>query len=502
MRSLADHIDILDRNTKNIKDLAGNIAPSALAAGPFTNAILHSHLGDLIRDVDPSELGLFSLVQPERASAQEQPLELERLNFHGATPLRRTNIRHDDASRGRDADPELYAKAAMKYMDRYQLVRPMPRAQAQVQAILERIPILKQSIENLTDSLYQLDEAKTSTEPNYKTQLEEEERHIRNLRDKLSELTNKRTSLAKVKKSHLDLGENKSITHRPLASSRPNTDEDEFWNTPAASTRTLKFSGESLLMDEHVDFGDISTISFSASPAISKTAPNIFTDAVVDLPVEDTERRLFRASDLVSDEITSPKLPLKGLSKPVPATTADNSNDHSLDPKLAADAISSASQVPVSNRSKSGGVEDTLGITITREIEIIVTKIWTLMSDLVIVAAATKAIQLHDKPSTRDMIKYLESMQEVTPPDQLSATNDDGPSLQQVLTATLLVGLLASPTNHSLPLSNVKELLATRTDGAANPSHSNSSRIVYGCVAKRLLKIDRTGGEQIVRFDV
>lgn len=94
-------------------------------------------------------------------------------------------------------------------------------------------------------------------------------------------------------------------------------------------------------------------------------------------------------------------------------------------------------------------------------------------------------------------------MQGVTPSDHISTTaSGSGPSLQQVLTAALLVGLLASSTDHSLPLSKVKELLATRTDGTVNPSQFNSSRIVYGCVAKRLLKIDRTGGEQIVRFDV
>lgn len=94
-------------------------------------------------------------------------------------------------------------------------------------------------------------------------------------------------------------------------------------------------------------------------------------------------------------------------------------------------------------------------------------------------------------------------MQKVTPSDELSSVSTSGaPTLQQVLTAALLVGLLASSAEHSLPLTKVKELLATRTDSAANPAHPNSSRIVYGCVAKRLLKIDRSGGEQVVRFDV
>lgn len=85
----------------------------------------------------------------------------------------------------------------------------MPRAQVQVQAILERIPVLRRSIEDLTDGLHQLEQvrncfgtiaasyslspcqAHTSTEPDYKSRLEEEERIIRELRAKLTQLTNK-----------------------------------------------------------------------------------------------------------------------------------------------------------------------------------------------------------------------------------------------------------------------------------------------------------------------
>lgn len=36
----------------------------------------------------------------------------------------------------------------------------MPRAQAQIQAILERIPILRQNIEDLNDKLHQREEVR------------------------------------------------------------------------------------------------------------------------------------------------------------------------------------------------------------------------------------------------------------------------------------------------------------------------------------------------------
>ena len=118
MPSLSDHIDRLAANTRKISAAAHRASISSSCPGLFAGAILLTHLGDLIRDADPSELGLFSLVHPERVAVQDKPVEIERINFHGATPLRKSYARHDDALRARDPDPELYAEAAMKYMDR------------------------------------------------------------------------------------------------------------------------------------------------------------------------------------------------------------------------------------------------------------------------------------------------------------------------------------------------------------------------------------------------
>lgn len=115
--SLSDHVDLLDHNTRHIKAIAQNSSSAARVVTPSTHAILQSHLRDLIRDVDPSELGLFSLVQPEGVSVHEKPVIIERVNFHGATPLKRPNPRRDEVSHVRD-DPGVYAEAALKYMDR------------------------------------------------------------------------------------------------------------------------------------------------------------------------------------------------------------------------------------------------------------------------------------------------------------------------------------------------------------------------------------------------
>ncbi len=89
--------------------------PPAVAVSPdvapFATAVLDTQLGDLIRDVDPSELGLFSLVVPHsEQDARGDIPKLARSGFPGATPLKPTTRR--------EVDPEVYAHAALKYIDR------------------------------------------------------------------------------------------------------------------------------------------------------------------------------------------------------------------------------------------------------------------------------------------------------------------------------------------------------------------------------------------------
>lgn len=127
MVALADQIDRLARNTRNIKTTAATIAAgdaSNSVAGPFTRAMLTTELGDLIRDIDPSELGLFNLVAPPNAAAVDRDMqsaaapEITRVEFHGATPLRRPPPKRDELQKTKEVEPEVYAQAALKYIDR------------------------------------------------------------------------------------------------------------------------------------------------------------------------------------------------------------------------------------------------------------------------------------------------------------------------------------------------------------------------------------------------
>lgn len=124
MPSITDHIDRLTRSVKAVKASAGVITQHNCSR-PFTQSILTTPLGDLIRDVDPSELGLFTLVPPPpqqpRASIQNgPPPEITRVEVVSATPLRRhpSAQQRDVLVQSKEPEPEVFAEAALKYIDR------------------------------------------------------------------------------------------------------------------------------------------------------------------------------------------------------------------------------------------------------------------------------------------------------------------------------------------------------------------------------------------------
>jgi hypothetical protein len=135
MAALSDQIDRLSRNTKSIRSTTAKIGASGSGshlgvgvAGRFARAVLSTPLGDLIRDVDPSELGLFNLVNPssagsarthERDTRAASNPEIARVEFPGPTPLRKTAAKkRDDMQKPKEFEPEVYAQAALKYLDR------------------------------------------------------------------------------------------------------------------------------------------------------------------------------------------------------------------------------------------------------------------------------------------------------------------------------------------------------------------------------------------------
>lgn len=119
MASLVDHVDRITSLSQSIRAAA---APPSNAAIPglFTRAVLNTSLLDLIRDIDPAEMGLFTLVQPQQPTVCEVDtgnVEIARAEFTGATPLRKPPS-SKYAKAPREHEPEVYANAALKYLDR------------------------------------------------------------------------------------------------------------------------------------------------------------------------------------------------------------------------------------------------------------------------------------------------------------------------------------------------------------------------------------------------
>ena len=120
MPSITDHLDRLTTSLKSLRASASAITPHN-HSGPFTRSVLNTPLGDLIRDIDPSELGLFTLVPPPRVSTQSgPPQEITRVEVVSATPLRKhpSARRRDVLFQPKEPEPEVFAEAALRYIDR------------------------------------------------------------------------------------------------------------------------------------------------------------------------------------------------------------------------------------------------------------------------------------------------------------------------------------------------------------------------------------------------
>lgn len=118
--SLPDHIELVSSISKSIRTNASELDDSA--PGFFTNAVLRTPLADLIREADPSEVGLFTLVPPSSygvgAEEEVEPgstTHVTRVDLPSATPLRPRTGRE---IKTQDHEPEVYANAALKFLDR------------------------------------------------------------------------------------------------------------------------------------------------------------------------------------------------------------------------------------------------------------------------------------------------------------------------------------------------------------------------------------------------
>lgn len=118
--SLPDYIELVNSVSKSIR--TDGSESDGYAPGFYTNAVLRTPLADLIREADPSEVGLFTLVPPSSygpGTAEEGELgsatHVTRVDLPSATPLRPRTGRE---IKTQDHEPEVYANAALRFLDR------------------------------------------------------------------------------------------------------------------------------------------------------------------------------------------------------------------------------------------------------------------------------------------------------------------------------------------------------------------------------------------------
>ncbi|KAJ7622831.1 hypothetical protein DFH06DRAFT_1059710 [Mycena polygramma] len=452
------HLDRLAANTHAIRAAAS----CSLPPSPFAHAVLDTPLGDLIRDIDPAELGLFTP-------------QLARVEFHGPAPRKKQ-------------DPEVYAQAAFTYIDRYNVIRPMPRAYAQVVAILDQLAETRDNIRTLTAAL----ELQPSE---LKPLADQEEQRVADLQARLANLSRRKEAAAAQPKLH-----KRGLRPKATASEPPSTPVqsssklDETFHTPAAAARTLRFT-DNLLMDEQVDLADIS-ISTPVAPSRMQRRVSPADDPDEDSGEEAVGEPVAEYPDEPADDDATVVLP-----KPAVALST------SPPPSVPTSPV----EPPATDTPKKGKVR------VNTEVERIVAKIWSSVGDLIMPGHpfnTTGSGTGSKPPRAKETIAHLQSIAALTPApaspsttiSSLTAPIPTAPTPQQILTAHLLLSLLSTGPQFSMPLNKVKEGLAAKasTSGGAGIvlGGQSTTRVLFGCVAKRLVKIERGGGEQIVKFDV
>ncbi|KAH9058815.1 hypothetical protein EDB87DRAFT_1625503 [Lactarius vividus] len=513
MPSITDHINRLNQTTRDIKSAANAINKSS-HAGPFSRSVLSTPLGDLIRDIDPSELGLFTLLPPPQPTAPHQNAQvpgIARVEVVSATPLRKYPAaqRRDVFTEPKKPPPEVFAEAALKYIDRYAEIRPMPHVRSRVVAMLEQLYQLHKEIRSLNDTLKDMEALAPTSDPlSSKSHVAKEEKKLRDVQARLELLQKRKLALQSKQPVASDpVKDNSPDPPRPPNSAVSDPQEDTFWTTPSDRS-AMDFKGERLI-DEDVDLSNV-TSSFSTpavpfKPSVARVAPS---DATV---IEEEQSPTEGPEDSSALENTFDHTTAVHDSN---AENVERADDRPLlqttgEPSIPVVDLGQSDIFPTDDHTPRA--HSAKKIRVTGDVERIVSKIWATVGDLIMPgnpfnAAGTSAAR---PPRAKETIAHLHTLASQDPlpasPTASSLSSAVAPSAQsptgqQVLTAHLLIALLEATPHFSLPLAKVKEILSARESIGTMARASN--RVLYGCVAKRLIRIDRGKGEQTVRFDV
>lgn len=403
----------------------------------------------------------------------------------------------------------------------------MPRARAQVIALIEQLDGVRASIKYLNETVQELTSFALTTTPETQiSSVAEEEERIDGLQNRLAELRLQKESLLQANdpqprnKSSTSCSQSKPPHPGPSAT-ESDPHEEAFWFTPATSARTLRFSEK--LMDEDVDFGEISTISFDspgpvaprsvfASLATGRSldvdnidiAPTACDDVRQgDVPDEQGEGASFngeneeyasRQVDISEDEDEEQTVVLRKIALSPSSQLPD---DPSSPP--ASGTCSGNIEPPVDIQSATEQATKASKVRITPELERIVAKVWCTVGEIIMPGNSySNGVK---PPRAKETLAHIELLAAQSPLSQSPSSHSlssfasgftsgvaTGPTPHQINTAQFLHVLLTAP-NHAMQLNKLKTAIG-------------GTKALYACVAKKLVRIDRGEAEQIVLFDV
>ncbi|KAI0812430.1 hypothetical protein BC629DRAFT_1472907, partial [Irpex lacteus] len=417
MSALEDQADRLLLLANKIRNTT-RIREGESTTGPFTRAILETPLGDLIRDVDPSEIGLFTLVSPGSALTHStsttnnpsasvnvpQKTEITRVALPIATPLRKppSGIRRTQGGqRITEHEPEVYVNAGIKLLDRYQSVRPMPRFVERAEAILDQVATVRESINGLNARLRQK-ESSADTVESPEARIRTEEQRIADLQTKIAELKKQKESLLTKKRSGTRFGtrtlqsRSKPPAPEPTpATSQADAQEEDFWNTPGVPARTLHFTGD-LLTNEQLDISGVDPSMSSPlahAPTLSRSAKHPkamqFTARESLAPTSNSREADSSFEDSIVGDASGTGDPDAAASEEDEDVTvvlkkSPPKQDFSDDPSSHAQPLPESESISMVMESQMPGETRTkTRFKITTELENIVAKIWSSMGDTI-----------------------------------------------------------------------------------------------------------------------
>ncbi|KAI6038478.1 hypothetical protein EDC04DRAFT_3090761 [Pisolithus marmoratus] len=451
--------------------------------------------------------------------------EISRAGFPGATPLRRPPSKRAEVTKPREPEPEVYAMAALKYLDRYQSIRPMPRARSQVITLTEQLAEVRANMKHLSETLQESASSAPASAPTTQiSSIAEEEKRIHEIQDRLTELRLQKESLLRAKyprernspsvSSESSVKPNRSDPSLPPPAGESDTHEDAFWSTPSLPARTLHFSEK--LMDEEIKFGDVSTISFESPEPVpysvfanlptagdlggkgfDDTSHSVMDDSIFDSGKDGGDMELDEHSESASGKL------LKGVEIHDRGGEDAGEEEEKKKKKKKKQSCSAESHYcrhnlhlwPILKPHPPRTTTSAPSVRVTPELERIVAKIWSTVGE--IISPGNPYSNGVKPPRAKETLAHIQSMAAQTPTPQSPASSSvssstsgtgSGPTPHQINTAQLLHTLLTSP-NFAMQLNKLKVAIG-------------GTRALYACVAKKLIRIDRSSGEQVVLFDV